>query len=676
MMISYLKILSLVLMVPEVLDFDLQCPGSGHWKYRSEAIGCSNSITYYCLFYILNEEYTENCTGPDFDQEGLRRVLRPGFDSEPCSSNRYQPFPFNTTGHSVCVYDKSVCSEEGQIAYDTETTTNDRTCRCDYTKGYAFVTRPRCSCKPSEEDCSCYLVHCDNDSFLSADYQCITKEKDTRDTVCPKIKLKKVNNTNNKRSGLHVQLKGYFKRDTPKIPVMVFWILILALPFMILGMERIKGCLMEDMIVNKLEDVHCIEGQTCVFTCEIRRSKIKVLWFKDGCPLQDIPKCVIIESKEKGHSLTIMNTTQDNNGLYSIAVKNKKSEARLIVRGVEATSEEVNYLRLVHLMLRIATPAVREVFNSEFDPEFLKRGKIFKRNQFKHFIEQNNISEKEVDLILPFKRNPYPSSEKFGLRLMIFLIRNFTQIDIVDILPKERNESIGADLSRLKYYRNKVIHNHGSFSENEFTSYWNDICQVVVRLRKITEENSQDAIDENDPLAKKILASIVKDSEVGRNSVPQTITTDESMYLRIVHLLHREACPVVRVKFDVVFPPLDLKRILIEKQGILYDEKVRKITTAHWDLMYPKTGLPKSTNFSLQLMTQLMWIARKGDETLSRTEWRAIEDLEKYVYKIGQSEGCLDSVKFEKYWNEIVKIVGIIGGQNFKRSTAYLHATR
>ncbi|XP_052067050.1 uncharacterized protein LOC127706463 isoform X2 [Mytilus californianus] len=574
MMISYLKILSLVLMVPEVLDFDLQCPGSGHWKYRSEAIGCSNSITYYCLFYILNEEYTENCTGPDFDQEGLRRVLRPGFDSEPCSSNRYQPFPFNTTGHSVCVYDKSVCSEEGQIAYDTETTTNDRTCRCDYTKGYAFVTRPRCSCKPSEEDCSCYLVHCDNDSFLSADYQCITKEKDTRDTVCPKIKLKKVNNTNNKRSGLHVQLKGYFKRDTPKIPVMVFWILILALPFMILGMERIKGCLMEDMIVNKLEDVHCIEGQTCVFTCEIRRSKIKVLWFKDGCPLQDIPKCVIIESKEKGHSLTIMNTTQDNNGLYSIAVKNKKSEARLIVRGVEATSEEVNYLRLVHLMLRIATPAVREVFNSEFDPEFLKRGKIFKRNQFKHFIEQNNISEKEVDLILPFK------------------------------------------------------------------------------------------------------PSIVKDSEVGRNSVPQTITTDESMYLRIVHLLHREACPVVRVKFDVVFPPLDLKRILIEKQGILYDEKVRKITTAHWDLMYPKTGLPKSTNFSLQLMTQLMWIARKGDETLSRTEWRAIEDLEKYVYKIGQSEGCLDSVKFEKYWNEIVKIVGIIGGQNFKRSTAYLHATR
>lgn len=59
-----------VLMVPEVLEFDLQCPRSGHWEYRSEAIGCSNSDTYYCLFDFINEEYTENCTGPDFDQQG------------------------------------------------------------------------------------------------------------------------------------------------------------------------------------------------------------------------------------------------------------------------------------------------------------------------------------------------------------------------------------------------------------------------------------------------------------------------------------------------------------------------------------------------------------------------------------------------------------------------------
>jgi hypothetical protein len=38
----------------------------------------------------------------------------------------------------------------------------DSTCRCDYKQGYAFVTVPRnkCSCRPSEEDCSCYMKKC------------------------------------------------------------------------------------------------------------------------------------------------------------------------------------------------------------------------------------------------------------------------------------------------------------------------------------------------------------------------------------------------------------------------------------------------------------------------------------------------------------------------------------
>lgn len=39
---------------------------------------------------------------------------------------------------------------------------SDRTCRCDYTAGYAFVTEPRnkCYCVPTEEDCMCYKVNC------------------------------------------------------------------------------------------------------------------------------------------------------------------------------------------------------------------------------------------------------------------------------------------------------------------------------------------------------------------------------------------------------------------------------------------------------------------------------------------------------------------------------------
>jgi hypothetical protein len=45
-------------------------------------------------------------------------------------------------------------SEEGQVKYNmAETTTNDTKCRCDYTRGYAFVEKPRntCYCIPSPE---------------------------------------------------------------------------------------------------------------------------------------------------------------------------------------------------------------------------------------------------------------------------------------------------------------------------------------------------------------------------------------------------------------------------------------------------------------------------------------------------------------------------------------------
>ena len=80
----------------------------------------------------------------------------------PCNDAHYQPIPFVTTGNSDCIFRKSLCTEEGQILFSNGTTKTDSTCRCDYKQGYAFVTVPRnkCSCRPSEEDCSCYLKKC------------------------------------------------------------------------------------------------------------------------------------------------------------------------------------------------------------------------------------------------------------------------------------------------------------------------------------------------------------------------------------------------------------------------------------------------------------------------------------------------------------------------------------
>jgi hypothetical protein len=87
----------------------------------------------------------------------------------PCTKERFQPVKYWTNGSYNCVYEKSLCNEEGQIVFKNGTKISDRTCRCDYSKGYDFVVKPKdgCECIPSEEDCSCYHKTCQTGFILS-----------------------------------------------------------------------------------------------------------------------------------------------------------------------------------------------------------------------------------------------------------------------------------------------------------------------------------------------------------------------------------------------------------------------------------------------------------------------------------------------------------------------------
>lgn len=86
-----------------------------------------------------------------------------------CEMDLYQPVKFNSSGNSLCVNQKSHCSEEGQVIHSNETIKANRECRCDYTRGYDLLHQPKdqCFCVPSEEDCSCYLKICSFDGILS-----------------------------------------------------------------------------------------------------------------------------------------------------------------------------------------------------------------------------------------------------------------------------------------------------------------------------------------------------------------------------------------------------------------------------------------------------------------------------------------------------------------------------
>ncbi|CAG2231770.1 unnamed protein product [Mytilus edulis] len=129
---------------------------------------------------------------------GRKNVLRGGLDADICSSERYQPWPikFFTNISSNCIFLKSTCNEEGQVVYSNGNRNTDITCRCDYTRGYDFIVKPRkpCFCVPSEEDCSCYLKMCHDSSFvLSPDYGCINSKKNMSSNQCKSIIYERIN---------------------------------------------------------------------------------------------------------------------------------------------------------------------------------------------------------------------------------------------------------------------------------------------------------------------------------------------------------------------------------------------------------------------------------------------------------------------------------------------------
>ena len=67
---------------------------------------------------------------------------------------------------------------------------------------------------------------------------------------------------------------------------------------------------------------------------------------------------------------------------------------------------------------------------------------------------------------------------------MICLLRNLIPIDIMDRLPSATDTTVRADLSRIKYYRNIIVHecDDALVNDTDFESYWKDVTPAILRL--------------------------------------------------------------------------------------------------------------------------------------------------------------------------------------------------
>ena len=85
-------------------------------------------------------------------------------------------------------------------------------------------------------------------------------------------------------------------------------------------------------ILKPIKDQECSESENVVFDAEVSHAGIDAFWTFKRQPLKAGPKHKM-ESKNKRHTLTVMNSMKDEEGEYMFAAGEKMSSAMLTVSG-------------------------------------------------------------------------------------------------------------------------------------------------------------------------------------------------------------------------------------------------------------------------------------------------------------------------------------------------------
>ncbi|XP_052089802.1 serine/threonine-protein phosphatase 6 regulatory ankyrin repeat subunit B-like [Mytilus californianus] len=144
------------------------------------------------------------------------------------------------------------------------------------------------------------------------------------------------------------------------------------------------------------------------------------------------------------------------------------------------SNEEANYLKLIIFINTIATPSVRVKFNQHFPPTSLP---TTLKNEESKLRSMRVLNAMQLSLLYP--ATGATLSENFDISLMVCLLRNLTHIvspsNGFDKLPANNEIHDGADLARIKHYRNYIFH-RSTIPTQQFNDIWTDLTAAVVRL--------------------------------------------------------------------------------------------------------------------------------------------------------------------------------------------------
>ncbi|XP_063400364.1 E3 ubiquitin-protein ligase DZIP3-like [Mytilus trossulus] len=148
--------------------------------------------------------------------------------------------------------------------------------------------------------------------------------------------------------------------------------------------------------------------------------------------------------------------------------------------------EEENYVRMSLLLTGISPRAVRVLFDSEFAPKCLYSSLKKESSKLRELKRQHIISQTQWDRLFP-PSHGVPDSKRFDITLMITLLRHLTSMTPpaggYDRLPKSTETTHGADLARIKFYRNRLAHlDDAKIDHASFITDWHDITSGICRI--------------------------------------------------------------------------------------------------------------------------------------------------------------------------------------------------
>ena len=172
-----------------------------------------------------------------------------------------------------------------------------------------------------------------------------------------------------------------------------------------------------------------------------------------------------------------------------------------------------NYQRLARLLIGGATVLLREAFDIKCPPSNLPT--ILQNPATKKLLEKPKLTKPQRDCLYP-SPGMYGKSTDFDITLLFRLLRTICGLTPPvtgwDALPGSTDDSLEADLARIKYYRNSLyghVNENMEISDYEFSVHWREISEALMRISgQISPAKAkqwQNAIDKflKDPLTEE-----------------------------------------------------------------------------------------------------------------------------------------------------------------------------